>query len=764
MPAKIIKRDPYLFLPPVSVVRYITSCFLLAAWAVFITSIISTSLFAQDRMSRITSGGAFHVSADKIEFDTTENLYIARGHAIITKDGDTLTAEEIRYNTSTMKASASGNVVLTSGEDVITGSHMDLDLSTETGRINNGDLFFKTSQVYISGDSIRKIDKGEYSGKNVIVTSCDGKPPAWKISGKNLKVALEGYGTATHAMFWLKNIPVFYTPFMAFPVKSNRQSGLLTPEIDYSDRLGFAFEQPLFWAINDSTDATFYAHYLSFRGLKTGVEFRYVLDPLSLGTIMLDVLNDRKVDDGRLNSSRDWGYEDDAVLRPNADRYWFRMRNDYDFDNGFFAELDLDIVSDQDYLHEFKDGYTGFKKTNEYFTDIFGRTLERLDDPIRTNRLNLNKSWGGFTLNSEVLWYDDVIQRRQKDKNTTLQRLPVIEFDMIKQQILDSYFYQDMNASYTHFYREEGTRGHRLDTQYRLYLPARIKHIMAVESSLGLRQTTWYIDEYAKNTVNKDRTFFRGIYDLQIDMSTELFRIFSLPKKPFSRIKHNIRPQIVYQYVPELSQDKYPFFDTLDRIPEKNLLTYSVTSLLISRSDKKMRKGDPNGHGSPVPSYHQFFRLELEQRYDLNKANQDDPEPFSPVYARFEITPVDNFSLDAESQWSIYQDRFISRNAAMNIRDNRGDRIFVEYRNTRGEIERNNVESINLLGDFRLSQQLSVYGGYERNIYDGKTIKQEIGMLYQTQCWSLNIRYWEEENNYKVRFSIKLNGLGDIGS
>jgi len=52
----------------------------------------SASAMAQDRWTDDTSGSPFHISADKIEYDTTRHLYIAKGNVTITKNNDTLSA------------------------------------------------------------------------------------------------------------------------------------------------------------------------------------------------------------------------------------------------------------------------------------------------------------------------------------------------------------------------------------------------------------------------------------------------------------------------------------------------------------------------------------------------------------------------------------------------------------------------------------------------------------------------------------------------
>ncbi|HAO22133.1 MAG TPA: LPS-assembly protein LptD, partial [Desulfobacteraceae bacterium] len=171
-----------------------------------------------------------------------------------------------------------------------------------------------------------------------------------------MKITPGSYGFVKHSALWVRDIPVAYIPFLIFPVNLKRQSGLLAPEMGHSDRKGIEYTQPFYWAIDDSSDATVYYQYMEKRGNKIGLEYRYVLNEHAKGLIMLDVLNDRQTDIGSPESVEKWGYAGDAYSRPNSDRYWFRMKHDQPLPLGFFGRVDLDIVSDQDYLNEFKDG------------------------------------------------------------------------------------------------------------------------------------------------------------------------------------------------------------------------------------------------------------------------------------------------------------------------------------------------------------------------------------------------------------------------
>ena len=417
-----------------------------------------------------------------------------------------------------------------------------------------------------------------------------------------MDVTVEGYGFVNHAALRVKQVPVLYSPFLAFPVKLKRQTGLLAPQIGSSDRKGFEYTQPFFWAISDSADATFYANLMSRRGEKFGVEYRYVFSEDSKGAMLFDFLDDQKVDDGAGSSGNDYGYDDDKVLRPNSDRYWFRMKHDHWFDDHTVAKLDLDIVSDQDYLQEFKNGYTGFHDTEDFFYRFLNRELDDYNDPVRKNQFIFNKLWPGYSLNAAVVWWDDVIARRQSNIDGTAQQLPVLTFERYKQSLFNSPLYLGLESRYNYFYREDGTEGHRFDVYPRVYLPMRIKNMLTIEPSMGFRQTIWHVDTYDGDDRGRDQTPHRELYDVRLELFSEIYNVFQSPLNSGDKIKHSIRFQTDYEYIPEYNQEEYPVFDAIDReynqeeypvidaidrIAGRNLITYSVTNTFTRRTTRK---------------------------------------------------------------------------------------------------------------------------------------------------------------------------------
>ena len=708
----------------------------------------------------------WQISAQHITYDKETNIYTAFGDVKIYKDEKTLSAESVIFNHNTMEAASKGNVLLTVGSDTLSGDKININLNTGIGAIYNGRIFIEKKHFFIKGDKILKTGEDTYTIGKGSLTACDGETPAWKITGKDLNITPEGYGSVKHATLWAKKMPVFYVPYLTFPVKLKRQSGLLSPHIGYSNRNGIEFIQPYYWAINQSSDATFYYHHIQKRGEMLGLEYRYALSPQSKGTLMIDSLNDRKTDDGTGDSSQDWGYTNDKYLRKNSDRYWCRARLDQAFFYDFKAKLDIDVVSDQDYLREFSDGYTGYDRTNDYFESEFGRDIDDDDDPVRENSLTFSKSWSQYSFNAQVKWYDDVIKRRQGGTDETLQQLPYVMFNALKQPLINSPFFINMDSEYTNFYRKDGDTGQRIDIHPRIYLPLRFHNYFTFEPSAGFRQTAWYEDPESSDSTLQGANDYqhREIYDLRADLSTDLFNVFDMQGNPVDKIKHTITPRLEYSYIPETDQTEYPFFNSTDRIDPENLMTFSITNLLISKTSKE-RPVDSNGIGkninevSATESYNQFFRFKVEQSYDFNKENKPDEKPFLPLYAELDLTPADLITIHEEAEWSHDHGHFISHNIYCKLRDNRNDHLLIEHRYTRDD-----VQSIYLDFNGVITQSISIFGNYERNLDSGKDIEKSIGCLYQAQCWSIALSFKDEDDDQKISGMITLYGLGGMGN
>ncbi len=710
------------------------------------------------------------LEADEFTYDQQLNQYIAHGNVQISKADKKLTADYIRYDHKTRHAFARGNVVLTVGQDILSGSQLNIDLEKQVGWIENAYLFLKENNFHITADKIEKTGEKTYRIDKAAFTTCDGPAPSWKISGKDVKIKEDGSGSAKHAVLHARKMPVLYTPYFYYPAKKDRQSGFLMPEFGETGRKGYLYNQPFFWAISESADATFYANYMSNRGIKPGAEFRYILNERSRGTFMLDGFNDDKTDEGG-QSSNDYGYRDagEEVLRTNESRYWFRMSHHQPAPVGFFAKLDLDIARDQDYLRDFRKGYMGYEDSNDYFRKAFNRQLDDYNDPVRTNRLNLNRLWPKFSFNFEPRWNDDT--RRDINTGETLQRLPFMSFDGEKQKILATPFYLDLESQYDYFWRDSGTRGQRFDVHPRFYIPFRVIKYATVEPSVGLRETAYRLDKNNfDDQPDTDQWSHRELFDTRLELFTEMERVFNIEGQLYERIKHRIRPQITHEFIPDSKQGDLPRFDAIDRIDETNKITYSLINTLTS-------KLKPVGTGTTGPQlasrrgsqrqtavgyqYNDFFRLAVEHSYDFEKSKR----PFSPILAKLDVSSARYVRLDADAQYSVYENEFLSHNIQGSLWDRRGDELYVDYRYEKTaketEIEQD-IQSISGKIKVQLTDYLSINAENSYNVETDQRIRTAAGFTYTAQCWSFGFKYTDTPNDWEVNFKIALTGLGEI--
>jgi LPS-assembly protein len=738
----------------------------------------------------------WHIEADRIRYDQARDEYIAEGDVMISKQGRSIAADVIRYHAQTAMAYAEGNVMVTAGTDVLSGSYMEIDLESEKGYLDDGAVFMQENNYHIQGNRIQKIGPDLYSIDRGVITTCDGPTPDWKISGRDVKIHDDGSGSAWNALVYARDLPLAYFPYISFPARNKRQTGFLFPEIGYTERKGAFYNQPFYWVIDDQSDATFYLNYMTERGVKPGLEYRYYLNREAKGAVMFDFLHDDKNDNGEGDSSKPWGYDDASgvVLRPNHDRYWFRMSHYNPLPWGLNSYLDLDIVSDQDYLREFKKGYMGYEDSNLFFRRFFGRQLDDYDDPVRVNRLQVNKSWSNFYVGAGALLYDDT-NKGASWKETT-QRLPVISAVAPKQKIAETPLFYNVNSEYDNFYRMRGFQIQRMDIWPRAYYPFGLPPYLSIEPSAGFRQTVW--DQYKADESqpwSDEQYFHREIYDTRLALSTEVYNIYDLEQESLKKIKHAVKPELAFTYVPEVEQDRLPNVDSRDRLEKRTRIGYALTNTLTSKSLKVVdsapdaSKEEDARETIIAPGaydYRDFLRLKVGQYYDFSRNVYNQPaadiHPLSPLEAKLTFSPAAFVSLDSEAKYNFHEDRFDNLNAGLTLASRKKDRLTVQYRyvqdtrnplvdeyETGGFVEQEKTaeeKKVNaLITKLRLgvTDRFALLGGYEYDFIYDRADAYSIGFIYESQCWTLETLFFKEEEDIGVGLRFRMHGIGEFG-
>ncbi|MBN2569853.1 MAG: LPS-assembly protein LptD [Deltaproteobacteria bacterium] len=698
-------------------------------------------------LERKVPEGPVDIEADNISYDSEKELYRASGNVLITFSGGYLKADSVLLYKVTKEALAEGHVIIESDRDILTGDSIQFNLDTKEGRVKDGTLFISENHFYLRGKEIKKTGESTYSLKEARATTCDGDRPDWQFKGSEVDVTIDGYGTLKNGTFQINNIPVLYLPYMVFPAKTTRQTGLLYPRISYSsEKMGWDLGIPFYWAISENTDATFYQRYMDKRGFQEGIEFRYYINENSLGTFYTDFLDD---------SLRN-GFEDDSMVRDwreDQKRWSYYWNHETTFSPGFYLRTDMVKVSDNWYFEDFD--------SSNYYLDNYAEGVEKRFKKISfegnkslaslESKARLVKDWNLFNLTA-LVQYTDNFQSYSND--TTLQRYPEIAFSAINQPLLDSPVHFEMESYYDYYYRTTGYRGHYLDLYPIFSLPMRYGDYFEFTPSLGLRETKWdSVYSEADGAVPQEgKRGSREYYSFGGTVSSEVQRIFDIGGERIDKIRHGVRPEITYSYIPYVYQDDSA--DFVGFVNEANIATYTLTNTFTSRLK------DDEGN----ISYREFFNLKLSQSYNIKEARRNlagsttKRRPFGNVIIDGTVDPFRYLTFDADAEYNVNSGEWMMTNYALTANDWRGDAMTAEYRYTK-----RSVEEINIALKAKLTEALSATYVFRRNELDNKYLETVYGFNYQSQCWGVEATYSDTSDDRRYMLVFSLYGIGKVG-
>ncbi|MBN1277017.1 MAG: LPS-assembly protein LptD [Deltaproteobacteria bacterium] len=691
----------------------------------------------------------WEISAGSLTYDMEKESYLAEDDVVITKLNQSIRAQKAVYNVGSGKAVLTGDVVLGAGGDILTGDEAFLDLNSQTGRIINGRLFLKQNHFYISGGVMEKLAADTYLVKNCLLTTCDGINPDWAISGSEVKVTIEGYGTVKHASFRVRDLPLFYVPYMIFPAKTKRQSGLLPPKLGYSHMNGVDMELPFFWAISEQTDATFYQRYMSKRGYMQGMEFRYLAAPDSKGIILLNVLSDKEEKKDIYNEY----YSDlSPYERTNHTRYWIRGRADQELGSNLNARLDVDFVSDQDFLKEFDKGLFGFESRQD-LEEESSRPVDEARSPTRRSALRLSHDGEEYSLQA-LTAYDQRPENPPVDRRA--QSLGGINLVVLPQQIWKSPLFFSLDSDYDYIWQEEGQKGNRMSLSPKLKCPLWLfGRYLEFEPSFSYIVNPQWLHNPEKEGEYNFRHQTLKAYEAKARLSASADRIYDFEWMGATRLRHKMSPVIEYTYrTYQNEDDRTPWFEEIDRNGSLNEISFSLENFLDARSE--------TGSGRVI--YRQWATLRLTQGYDIAEARKEDgdKEPFAPLRATLTLTPFANLDLRGSSSWDHYESRISTTNVSLDLMVNRSggrqDSYIVDYIYRTGR-----EQNLNLLADINLAYGFSVGTSIERDMELGRSISSSYWVGYKSQCWSIKLGMKKEYNDTSVLIVINLLGLSQFG-
>jgi LPS-assembly protein len=644
------------------------------------------------------------------------------GSAEINRGGNRLTADRLRYDKSTDTAQAYGNAQFHdfTGNDFYTDQFR-VELRTRRGEIGAG-------RYRLRNDSAR----GEVGGvdlggpthtrlNDVTYTTCQEGQDDWFLNVDELNLDhQENVGTAWHATVEFWDVPIFYFPYLSFPLGDQRKSGFLFPRAGYSDKHGVDVSAPYYFNLAPNYDATVTPRVLTKRGLQLQNQFRYLTDS-GEGLLELEVLPG----DNEANDDRAAGL--------------FRHREIF---SAFWAgNVDVRGVSDKQYFDDFGDE---LNLTSQSFV------------PHTADITYHGSSWNFVTRVADRQTIDETIDPNDRP----YARLPQVRLATAALP-LPNRWHSEFDTEWNRFEHKYDPRltGERLNLNTGISLP--LENAWGfVTPKVGAR----YIDYRLDRDGDASPSVGRGVFSLDSGLSFE--RDTQWGER--STVQ-TLEPRLYYLYVPKKNQDALPNFDTGlpdfsfaalfrenrfnggDRIADANQLTAALTTRWFDAEEGVER-----------------LRLSIGRIYYF-----DDPEVNLPPGPR----QRDKSDIVAEANAWLIGNWHLRETLQFNTDDDRTERssTYLQYHPARNKIVnlgyvylRDQIGEIDASTEWPLSGHWSVRGRSRYSTRFHRNTHSYAGLEYNACCWALRVligrRYTTTGQADEIMLELQLNGLSKFGN
>ncbi|MBI3018251.1 MAG: LPS-assembly protein LptD [Deltaproteobacteria bacterium] len=671
--------------------------------------------------------------------DLATGKIILEGEAVVLYSGSELKAGNVVLERQTNELTATDNVFLNipSEQTFIKAHQLKYNYKTRLGEmiqaeVRSGFSRFRAKKIIKTGEKKYHIVKGYYS-------TCDVKEDEtcpWQIWSYQADVTIGNYATAEHPIFLAGGIPVFYSPFIFFPVKSERQTGFLMPDFGGSELGGFQLKNALFLALGRTHDATASLEYFSKRGFKDGLEYRYVLSDLSSGAFNGYYVKDREF-------FKDFGYRDRYA--GSYDHQWY-------FTPRFFNKATVRLVSDDDYVKDF-------------VKDIEGRQEAGLETKVLQGL-----HWDNFAFNLEGIYYQSLLNTNPQGTNKDIiHKLPEFRADALETNYFGLPLFWSGSFSYVRYFNrgdpfkdlnangvfDPGTdkilRDHRFDLFPKVSLPIKFQRYFEFVPRAGVRRTWWRfpVGERQKN---------RSMLDFDSLFTTNVNRIFNIKRQSVNKIKHIIEPRLTYHYSPFTKLDNFiPVFDGLDELGTTHTISWGLQNRLVF---KTLTAAASSAAAPLVPStlgaqYFDGARLDMNQEYNILEARRTSgtPRPWSDIKSILSAN-LFNFSSSTELDYNMYGDRVSRVSQGMSYVDplTNVHHWNATYQRKGGSKSINGGSNFNFIDILKFNYLLNY--SFDKDQFLEKIF--QVVYLPKTKCWALNMNF-EDKTDSGFSFTVKLN-------
>ncbi|ELI6430935.1 LPS assembly protein LptD [Aeromonas salmonicida] len=676
---------------------------------------------------------------------------------------------------------AIGNIYYNDGQITVTSDKtLKSNLDTKNSELEEGKYQVHGSPVRGSADRVTMTNNNQnITLEGAQYTTCPPGQEVWTLKAGSIDIdQAEVFGEAWNASLWLYDYPVFYFPYINFPIKDERKTGLLYPGYTQSSKNGMDITQPFYWNIAPNYDATITSRFMDRRGLMEQVEFRYMPDPAHVGSLYFENLADDKQYDETpsLNEKLSDGH-----------RYLLNARHTSRFaDNAMRVSIDYTKVRNRDY---------------NYFNDFSPKVGTQVENQLQQSLMAgyFQQNWN---LNTEVRTYQILLASAQQPHelmprinhnyyhqgnwydlawNTEVTRFGYNNTQASAQNLGDAYTGTRVYTAPTLTMPLIDEAGYYLDSQYKLMYT---RYDQEVPDNMSSTFTKRFTPEGASGVTLDEGIITRTLPSFRLKGGMT----FERNQDWFGgNANQTLEPEFQYLYVPYKDQDNIGVYDSttmrqdyyslfsdrryagLDRISDSNRVSVGVTSRVYDDAgDERIRLAVAQAFDFVAP------RVKLYPSESLATNTR------SPLSFEGDAKINEQWFAHAGAQYDMDQSEISSANSALEYRREKliSQLNYRFVRNANYDLSNTNqvadLNQVGMLLTTPLNDQWHLYGGYYRDLDQGVNVDRKVGLKYDSCCWSINFNLeWvntpdnvtmrpTSERSLGIQFEMK--GLGSVGT
>lgn len=676
--------------------------------------------------------------AGRLDASPTESRL--EGNARLSRGNQRLRAETITLERPANRARAEGGVVYGDPHQVLRGQQAEVDLNAETGRFKEVDYYLPARNAQGHAEEVR-VDRRQRKSRleDATYSTCRRGREVWELRARDIRLNEQtGRGVARDLVLAFKDVPVFYFPWLSFPITDERQSGFLFPRQGYDSDTGMDLQAPYYWNIAPNRDMTLTPRLMTERGVLLGVEYRF-LEPWHQGQIGFEYIpDDRRYGDDRGS----FNISDRAAPWSNV---YTDLRYEYVSDVNYLRDLNnnLDFLTDN-YLERHLDAryyaenwqalarVQGYQILNPALFSLTGNPYQRLP------QLLFNGAWPASAGGLNYQMYGELVNFQQSDRvtGTRVDLWPTVGWNL------------------------EQSWG---------YLKPRT----------GFRYTGYQLDHTAPDT---DDAPSRAAPVLSLDSGLIFDRPLQADWLGVSAGTQTLEPRLFYLYVPYRDQDDIPLFDSsvmdrdidwlfrnnrftgADRMGDANQLTAALTTRLID---------GPSGHERLRASVGQIQYFE-DRRVNLYPVELPQTAANSGLIAQGQVNLSSRWAVQGGVQ--LEPDNSDMLRTAFDLRYYANPRqlVNVSYlldRDQPGLDLDDQIHSVDIAFFWPLSPQWRALGRWNQALNTDRNLETLVGLEYEDCCWALRAvgrQYRDSPADADAQnafyLELELKGLSRLGS